>query len=94
MTYGVYSKDLKGCSISGVSKFDAMYLCYGDMVVCSEKKITRGFSIIFNFDKDWEWYFKPRLGLIKIGFIGISWHKRKKIWADKIVERNKKEKVK
>lgn len=85
MTYGVYSKDLKGCALTGVSLSDAKSLCYGDRVVCSEKQYVHGFSITIVFDKWWEWRIRPRSGHAHIGFVHIAWHKCKHTWADKIV---------
>lgn len=85
MTYGVYSKDLKGCALTGVSLSDAKPYCYGDRVVCSEKQIVHGFSITIEFGKWWEWRIRPRLGYVILGFVNISWHKCKHTWADKIV---------
>lgn len=85
MTYGVYSKDLKGCALTGVSLSDAKPYCYGDRVVCSEKQIVHGFSITIVFDKWWEWSIRPMSGHAHIGFVHIAWHKCKHTWADKIV---------
>ena len=85
MTYGVYSKDLKGCALTGVSLRDAKSLCYGDRVVCAEKQYVYGFSIAIVFGKWWDWRIRPQLGYANLGFVHISWHKCKRIWADKIV---------
>ena len=85
MTYGVYSKDLNGCALMGVSLSDAKSICYGDRVVCSEKQIVYGFSITFEFNKWWKWSISPLFGYANIGFVHIAWHKCKHTWADKIV---------
>ncbi len=85
MTYGTYTRDLKGCGLSGQSFKEAKEYCLGDKVVCSEKDITHGFAIRFAFTKSWEFRFKPYWSYVKLGFIHISWERLHYKWADKIV---------
>lgn len=46
-TYGVYSKDLKGCYISGLDMIDARrHLCgRGDRVLCLERDVVSALKI-------------------------------------------------
>ena len=88
MTYGVYSADLKGVSLSGVSIETARKCLYGGKVICSEKRIKTGFEITFTFKWRYlQFRFKPRLDdAIQIGPLEIGWRALSYIWADKIVE--------
>lgn len=85
MTYGVYTRDLKGCSLGGQNLKEAKEYCRGDKVVCSEKDITFGFAVRFAFTNVWEWKFRPFWQELDIGFIHISWERLHFTWADKIV---------
>lgn len=84
-TYGVYSKDLLGVSISKVDLETAKEYCYADHVVCSEKYKTTGFSLRITFSKYWDFAFRPRWNVLNLGFLQISWETERHLWADKIV---------
>lgn len=92
MTYGVYSRDLKHSSASGKYFIDeAKKWCYGDCVVCSEKKYWCGWTIRFCFHGWSRFRFRPRYGEWHLGFVNIEWHTNRYTWADKIVYDPKKE---
>ena len=84
-TYGVYTQDLTGVSISNLDLETAKRYCYQDHVVCSEKYRTIGFALHIRISKFWEFRLRPRWGYINLGFINISWETIRQLWADKIV---------
>lgn len=88
MTYGVYSADLKGVSLSGVSIETARKYLHGDRVICSEKRIRTGFEISVAFKwKHFAFRFRPYGDdAILIGPLMISWRVLTYVWADKVVE--------
>lgn len=89
MTYGVYTKDLHVCSLSGTTIDNAKEYCYSGRVVCSEKEISFGWEwrIVFKwFFKDWRFRWKLRWdNTIYLGPFVISRSTLRYIWADKIV---------
>lgn len=85
MTYGVYTRDLTGVSISNLDFETAKGYCYRDQVVCSEKYKTTGFALHLRFTKYWEFNLRPRWNFLKLGFIHVSWETTRLLWADKIV---------
>ena len=79
-TYGVYSKDLNGCYISGlVDMIDATrYLCgRGDRVLCLEREVVSALKIEITLRKHWYWRLRPQFGYLEMGFISVYWHKQK-----------------
>ena len=77
-TYGVYSKDLKGCYISGLDMIDAKrYLSGEDRVMCLEHEVTAGIEVKLHFRKHWYWRLRPQFGYLEMGFIKVYWHKQK-----------------
>ena len=84
-TYGAYTQDLTGVSISGKDLETAKEYCYPDHVVCSEKYKTTGFALHIKFSKYWEFKLRPRWNYINLGFVHISWETMRQLWADKIV---------
>ena len=90
-TYGVYTKDLTGVSISKVDLETAKEYCYQDHVVCSEKYKTTGFALHIRFSKYWEVRLRPKWGILNLGFLQIAWEKTRQLWADEIVWRREKE---
>lgn len=90
MTYGCYSPDLKGKSLSGkYSIEECKEWCWGDHVICSEKYKTTGFALHIEFSKYWEFKFRPRWNCLNLGYLHISWATTRQLWADKIVWRPK-----
>ncbi len=87
MTYGVYAKDLKSVSLSGVSLETARRYRYGDKVVCTEKRRTVGFRIKIGIMwRYWEIRFSPFWQQISFGPLDIRWEVVSHMWADEIVE--------
>lgn len=87
-TYGVYSKDLKGCYISGLDMIDAKrYLntCGEDRVMCLERKVVSAFKIEITLHKYWYWRLRPQLGYIEMGFISVYWHKQRTTEPYKVI---------
>lgn len=87
-TYGVYTSDLTGQSLSNKYSIDeCKKWCYHDYVICSEKDRVCGVSLAVVWHKYWE--FRPRWhwGELGLGFITFRWHVNKYRWADKIVWR-------
>ena len=75
-TYGVYSKDLKGCYISGLDMIDAKrYLGGEDKVLCLEREVVSELKIEITLRKYWYWRLRPRLGYLEMGFIKVYWYK-------------------
>jgi hypothetical protein len=94
MTYGVYTRDLRGVRVLGERGIDVCkQYCKDDCVVCSEKRIWCGWSISFYIQKWPRFGFYPRLGMVEFGFIGIKITTERYTWADKIVYDPKKESV-
>jgi hypothetical protein len=86
MTYGVYTRDLKGVSLSERFSIDEVKKwCYKDHVVCSEKKIWCGWSITFRFHKWRGFRIRPYWNEWRFGFISIETKTHRYTWADKIV---------
>lgn len=78
MTYGVYTKDLKGCYLEEASLESALKVARRnkrECFVCEETDKCYGFSIAVTFDKDWDFCIKPRLKYLIIGPVMISWCK-------------------
>lgn len=90
-TYGVYTKDLSGVSISNLDLETAKGYCYSDHVVCSEKYRTTGFALHIQISKFYEFKLRPRWNYLNLGFIHISWEVIRQLWADKIVWRRETE---
>lgn len=77
-TYGIYSKDLKGCYISGLSKIDAKrYLQGEDRVLCLEREVVSALKIEITLRKDWYWRWRPQFGYLEMGFISVYFHKQR-----------------
>ena len=85
MTYGVYTRDLTGVSISELDLETAKGYCRQDHVVCSEKYNTTSFVLHLRVTKYWEFKLRPRWNYLSLGFIHISWETTRQLWADKIV---------
>lgn len=85
MSYGIYTRDLKGCALTDKRTVEeAKAYCNGDHVVCSEKTKCSGWFIGFDFHRWDRLHFSGRFGL-ELGFVTIRWHLSKYLWADKIV---------
>lgn len=77
-TYGVYSKDLKGCYISGLDMIDARRYMQGeDRVLCLEREVVYALKIEITLRKYWYWWLRPQLGYLEMGFIKVYWHKQR-----------------
>lgn len=88
MTYGVYTSDLKGNSLSQKYSIDeCKEWCYGDHVICSEKDRVCGVSLTVGWHKYWAFRFKWYWNELELGFLTFNWHVNKYKWADKIVWR-------
>ena len=89
MTYGVYTKDLHGCSLSMTTLNNAKKYCHSGRVVCSEKEICFGWEwrIVFMwFFRDWRFRWKHRWdNTIYLGPFVISRSTLHYTSADKIV---------
>jgi hypothetical protein len=86
MTYGVYAKDLKSVSLSGVSLETARRYKYRGHVVCTEKRRTVGFRLKIGIMwRHWEIRFAPFWQQISFGPLDIRWETVSYIWADEIV---------
>ena len=76
-TYGVYSKDLKGCYISGLDMINARRYMQGeDRVLCLEREVVYGLKIEITLRKSWYWRLRPQLRYLEMGFISVYWHKQ------------------
>ena len=86
-TYGVYSKDLKGCYISGLDMIDARrYLSgRGDRVLCLEREVVSELKIKITLRKYWYWRLRPQFGYLEMGFISVDWHTQKTTEPYKVV---------
>ncbi len=85
--YGVYTKDLKGVSLSGKSLETCRRYCYPGYVICEEKRRKIGFLIEIEIRwKFLEIAFSPFWQYIAIGPLFIRWRSLTHTWADKIVE--------
>ena len=77
-TYGVYSRDLKGCYVSGLDMIDARrYLQGEDRVLCLERDVVSAFKIEITLRKDWYWRLRPQFGYLEMGFVSVYWHKQR-----------------
>lgn len=84
LTYGVYTKDLKGSAIQGVSLDVAREYKYGDRVICSEKQKRCGVTFCLFWH---EWIgIRIRKWRIELGFITMSWSWNTYTTADKVIE--------
>ena len=95
MTYGIYTKDLTGCSLHEMYNLedDRRYLIPGH-VICSEKKVRTGFVIKVEFSKFWDFRLRPKWGYLRMGYMEISWRSKTILWADKVVETAKEDSAK
>ena len=86
-TYGVYSKDLKGCYISGLDMIDARRHLSGrgDRVLCLERDVVSALKIEITLRKDWHWRLRPQFGYLELGFIGVCWHKQRTTKPYKVI---------
>ena len=77
-TYGVYSRDLKGCYVSGLDMIDARrYLQGEDRVLCLERDVVSAFKIEITLRKDWYWRLRPQFGYLEMGFVSVYCHKQR-----------------
>ena len=91
MSYGIYTKDLKGCSLSDVT-FEMARQCLIPglgHVICCEKDKFCGFSLHVTWHTGWCFRIKPRLKYLELGFIGISWFRLTRKVPDHIVNLEK-----
>ena len=87
-TYGVYSKDLKACYISGLDIIDAKrYLGGEDKALCLEHEVTSSFEVTMNFRKSWCWFIRPKYGYLEMGFFAISWRRLTRKKPYKVIPR-------
>ena len=87
MTYGVYTKDLKGVSLRGKTFPECQRYCYPGYVICEEK--TRKIGFVVEIEIRWKFLeisFRPFWQYIAIGPIVIRWRNMLHTWADKIVD--------
>lgn len=87
MSYGVYTADLKGVSLSGKSLETCRRYCYPGHVICEEK--TRKYGVAVEIEIRWkflEMAFCPVWQYVAIGPLFIRWRSMKHTWAGKIVE--------
>lgn len=85
-TYGIYSKDLKGCYISGLSKADARRYMQGeDRVLCLEREVTDGFEVTLHFRKKWYWRLRPKFRYLDMGFMSVCWYKTRSTEPYKVI---------
>lgn len=77
-TYGIYTKDLKACYISGLDMIDAKRHLFGrgDRVLCLEREVVLAFKIEITLRKDWYWRWRPQFGYLEMGFISVYFHKQ------------------
>lgn len=87
VTYGVYTKDLKGCYISGLDMVDARrHLCgRGDRVLCLEREVTACIEVKLHFRKHWYWRLRPQFGYLEMGFVMVCWSKIVKTEPYKVI---------
>ena len=88
MTYGVYTRDLKGVKISELHSVDAAKVyCYDsdDAVVCSEKEVTTGLEVTIKFSREWHFRLRPSLKYMNLGFVHTAWRWTHCKVADKVV---------
>lgn len=78
-TYGIYTKDLKACYISGLDMIDAKrHLCgRGDRVLCLEREVVVALKIEITLRKYWYWRLRPQFGYLEMGFIKVYFHKQR-----------------
>ena len=77
-TYGVYTKDLKGCYISGLDLIDAgRYMLGEDSVLCLERDVVSALKIEITLRKYWYWRLRPQFGYLEMGFISVCFHKQR-----------------
>lgn len=75
-TYGLYTKDLKGCYFSGLDMIDARRHMQGvDRVLCLEREVVSELKIEITLRKYWYWRLRPQYGYLEMGFIKVYWHK-------------------
>ena len=88
MTYGVYTEDLKACSLSGIYTIDeCKRYCYSGRVVCSEKERKCSFEVGLRFHGWWRIKISLLMKLFELGWITITWGWNYYTCADKIVWR-------
>lgn len=86
MTYGIYSRDLSGVSLSGkYSIEDCKKYLHWNHVVCSERRYWCSWSIKFIFHKWCGFRLRSYDGIKDFGFVSIEAHSNYHTWADKIV---------
>ena len=88
MTYGVYTQDLKGCSLSGNHTIDeCKEWCYKGKVICSEKDRKCGFTLSVL----WHEWNRIKLSLFwqrfELGWLTFTWSVNRYKCADKVVWR-------
>lgn len=77
-TYGIYSKDLKGCYISGLDMIDAKRYMQGeDRVLCLERECVSALKIEITLHKHWYWRCRPQFGYLEMGFISVYFLKQR-----------------
>ena len=85
-TYGIYSKDLKGCYISGLDMTDARrHLGGEDRILCLEREVVSALKIEITLHKYWCWRLRPRLGYLEMGFISVYWHVQRTTEPDTVI---------
>lgn len=85
-TYGVYSKDLKGCYISGLDIIDAKRYMQGeDRVLCLEREFVSALKIEITLRKYWYWRLRPQFGYLEMGFIKVYWYKSRSTKPYKVI---------
>lgn len=88
MTYGVYTKSLDAYSIREVSLETARrYLHSPNHVIASERKVCRGITIEFYWEKKWR--FRIRRSELWIGPVALYFTKLYTTMPDKVVEEYK-----
>lgn len=87
MTYGVYNRDLKSVSLSGMYSIDdcKKYLWKDTDVICAERRIRCAWIMELIFHKWLGFHYCRYENKIDLGFVSIATHSNYYTWADKIV---------
>lgn len=87
-TYGVYSKNLKWCYVSGLNLIHARrHLCgRGDRVLCIEREVVSALKIEITLRKDWCWRWRPQFGCLELGFLLLYFHKQRMNKPYKVIQ--------
>ena len=88
MTYGVYTRDLKASSLSGMNTIeDCKRYCYSGRVVCSEKEKKCSFNVRLSFHGWWRIKISLLMKRFELGWLTITWGWDFYTCVDKIVWR-------